>query len=129
MTRYMSSSVERFQNLEIDATTFGHREHIEIAFEMLDAYDFIEALSRYASTIKALTEKHGVPEKYNATITFAFMSLIAERRLHCDAKLFDDFLSTNDDLLEGNILSNWYSRSRLASAEAKQLFLLPDISH
>jgi len=95
---------------------------------MLAVYDFTEAVSRYALTLKALTAKLGVPEKYNATVTFALMSIIAERRDATKSELFSDFISVNSDLLKGNPLLSLYSQARLSSEVARRVFVLPDLN-
>lgn len=118
--------IEQFEKLQISAPHFGHKEHVEIAYEMLARYDFVDACNRYASTIRAMAAQHGAPEKYNTTITFAFMSVIAERKSLKDHGDVAQFLADNADLLDKNFLMNWYTPERLASAEARVQFLLPD---
>lgn len=122
-----AEAVLRFQRLDINTPEFGHREHVEIAFMMLELYDFVEACSRYASTIKAMAEACGAPEKFNATITFAFMSLIAERKSLKTTSDLQAFLDENPGLLEKDVLSQWYSVERLTSERAREQFLLPDL--
>ncbi|MEM6809806.1 MAG: hypothetical protein AAGA41_00260 [Pseudomonadota bacterium] len=116
----------RFENLEIPAPDFHHEDHVKVAFEMLEAYDFLEASTRYATTIRTMACRVGVPEKFNVTITLAFMSLVAERKSLCPAADLDTFLAKNNDLLDKHVLRRWYSDERLTSAKARRLFLLPD---
>lgn len=73
-----------------------------------------------------MAEHVGVAEKYNATITFAFMSLIAERKSLSPSDDFESFLESNPDLLDKSVLRRWYSEKRLFSALARKQFLLPD---
>ena len=116
----------RIEQHQLPPEDFHHRDHVLVAFTMLSQYDFVEACSRYASTIRAMAEKAGAPEKFNATITFAFMSIIAERRARRPELGLDKFLATNADLLDRQLLSCWYSSERLQSACARSQFLLPD---
>lgn len=105
---------------------FGHRDHVGVAYEALRQGDFFDAACRVASGIRSLTERAGVPGKFNATITWAFLSLIAERMgttEHTDA---EDFIRRNPDLGNGSALSPWYSRARLTSDLARSVALLPD---
>lgn len=118
--------LDEFEQLEIDAPEFHHRDHVRVAYEILEKYDFVDACARYARTIRAMAEKVGVPEKFNATITFAFMSLIAERKGQADTPGFESFLTLNPDLLDKDLLTNWYSKERLTSLVARKQFLLPD---
>lgn len=116
----------RFEGLDIKPSEFGHEDHVRTAYEMLDHYDFVDACSRYALTIKAMADSAGAPKKYNATITFAFMSLIAERKSKVDCAGADAFLRANPDLLERRVLHAWYTAERLTSDLARKQFLLPD---
>lgn len=121
-----SNLLTQFECLEISAPDFRHSDHLQVAYEMLDKYDFVDSCSLYARTIRAMAESVGVPEKYNATITFAFMSLVAERKGQSINPDFDSFLAANPDLLDKNLLHSWYSRERLGSTAARRQFLLPD---
>lgn len=118
--------LEQFEGLEISAPDFHHMDHIKVAYSMLEKYDFIDALVRYASTIRAMAESVGVPEKYNVTITFAFMSLVAERMVNSNFDNVDAFLASNQDLFDKNIVTARYSPERLTSVIARNQFLLPD---
>ncbi len=118
--------LQRFETFEIPAPDFHHEDHIRVAYEMLDQYDFVEACARYAKTIRAMAESVGALEKFNTTITIAFMSLVAERKAEFVGGSADAFLSTYPELLDKTLLSKLYSDGRLHSASARQLFLLPD---
>lgn len=126
MTPAEIALLDAFENLEIPAPEFRHADHVRVAFAMLDKYDFADACSRYVNTIKRMAEAVGVPEKYNATITFAFMSVIAERKAFSDAEHAEAFMMANPDLLGKDVLSGWYSKDRMTSAIARSQFLLPD---
>ena len=107
-------------------------QSVEGAIGPLDPDEIQDAkrlIKQSYENIKAIAEKHGAPEKYNATITFAFMSIVAERKAKCEHATFVDFLSNNKDLLERSLLESWYSQHRLTSAIAKQQFLLPDVTN
>ncbi|WP_221450562.1 hypothetical protein [Pseudoteredinibacter isoporae] len=93
---------------------------------MLDRYEFMDAMTRYASTIRTMAESVGAPEKYNLTITVAFMSVIAERMASTRYHNVDEFLDSNPDLLNGDMLSRWYSSERINSPLAHGQFVLPD---
>jgi len=105
---------------------FRHRDHVGIAFEALRHRDFFDAARLYAEGLRSVAKRAGVPEKFNATITWAFLSLIAERmqaEVYSDA---EDFLSQNGALLDKGLLSAWYSPERIDSQLAHRTVLLPD---
>lgn len=125
MTVQYSELLAQFEACAVDAASFGHREHIQVAFEMLQKYSYIEACARYSHAINALATNAGVPDKFNVTITFAFLSLIAERIYATSWSDFEAFLSQNEDLLSKDALSKWYSSDELQSEFARTHFLLP----
>jgi len=124
MTDY-KEMLTRFQRCEIDPAGFHHADHVGVAYEALSRHGFFTALQIYADGLMALVEKAGVPEKFNATVTFAYMSAIAERMRSAPAKTAADFIAANPVLLSGEVLSR-YSPERLQSDLARQVALLPD---
>ena len=117
-----------FEAQTLDPAAFKHRDHVAAAFEMLRRYEFLEASAKYAACIRGIAEKAGIPEKFNATITTAFLSLIAERMEAVDYDDFAAFEEANGDLASMAVLYRWYSKERLTSATARKLFLLPDLT-
>lgn len=120
-----SELLRRFEAHDVEAATFDHEQHVRVAFEMLARYGFLEASTRYIAAIQAIATEAGVPEKFNMTITLAFLALIAERAsrsVDCD---FDEFIAWNPDLLSRTVLDRWYSAERLQSDLARRQFLLP----
>ena len=126
MTSDYADLTRSFEAQDLDASRFRHTDHIGVAYEMLRQHDFIEATARYAENIRSIAEKAGAHDKFNATITFAFMSLIAERMETTEHRDYDDFIARNADLKSKDILQKWYSPERLHSASARRVFLLPD---
>ncbi len=126
MIKVESDLLDRFEGFEIPPQDFGHYDHLAVAYAMLERYDFMEACARCASTIQAMAIGAGAPKKFNATITIAFLSLIAERKSKTDSHNLKSFLASNPDLLKKDVLKTWYSNDRLHSALARKQFLLPD---
>ena len=117
-----------FEAHEIDNTAFYHADHVRVAFDLLSKYDFIDASAIYAKGIRTLAAKAGAPKKFNLTITYAFMSLIAERLANCPSLDFDAFVRTNTDLMSKDVLMKWYDSERLNTDAARQIFLLPGVA-
>ena len=115
-----------FEAQEIDNTAFHHADHVRVAFDLLRKYDFIDAASIYAKGIRALATKAGAPRKFNLTITYAFISLIAERMDSNPSVTFDAFVVRNSDLMSKDVLMRWYDRDRLNADKARSIFLLPN---
>ncbi len=122
----MTTALTRaFEAHEIDNSAFDHPAHVQVAFELLKKYDIIDASAIYAKGIRALAAKAGAPEKFNLTITYAFMSLIAERMDQAPHEGFDAFIAANPDMMDKTVLGRWYGADRLHSATARNIFLLP----
>ena len=120
------STADQFEAGELSAPEFHHHDHVRVAFAMLGKYEFIEATAKYAAGIRRMALDVGLPEKYNATITFAFMSLIAERMAAAEFADADAFIVANPDLMRPDVLSRWYSDLRLHGSAARAGFVLPD---
>jgi len=119
-------TLEDFLSLDFDVAAFGHREHVYAAWLALSEFGDREGAERYAQTLRSLTVKLGVPDKYHETITRFYLMLIGERlRQHRD-DAWQDFEARNTDLFDKGLLSRYYSGARIQSTEAHRHFLLPD---
>ncbi|MDP6675772.1 MAG: hypothetical protein QGH93_13105 [Gammaproteobacteria bacterium] len=123
----MTDLADKFLTLELDVSEFGHKAHVQVAFELLCRCRFMEATTLYADRLADITRQIGLPEKFNMTVTVAFMGLIAERIQDVPAENFSDFIAQNPDLLDSRVLSRWYSKERLSSSLSRSVFLLPDL--
>ena len=91
-------TIERFEAGDIDPATFDHEAHIYVAWQYIGTYARDDAIARFDGALRRLTEKIGATEKYNATITWLFLLLIAER-----ARAGEDwfaFRTRNSDLFD-----------------------------
>lgn len=125
-------TIAQFEALQVDPERFDHSAHIFVAWSYLRERDLMTSIDRYRSTLKRLTRKLGVPDKYNETITWFFMILVAERMEKKPSAAWEEFVLQNSDLFAAKpgVLERFYTRSRLNSATARQQFLLPDrVSH
>ncbi|MFA3917297.1 hypothetical protein [Ruegeria hyattellae] len=104
---------------------FTHRAHLGVAYEILSRHEVFEAMAIYAGGLRTLTEAAGVPEKFNATVTFAFLSLIAERMAQASYDSVEAFLTQNPDLLSKGLLDGYFSSDALSSPLARRVPLLP----
>lgn len=121
----ISDITQAFEAQTIGNATFRHAEHVHVAYDLLGKYDFIDAAATYAKGVRAMATKAGAPEKFNLTITYAFMSLIAERLATTGHHNFEEFASQNPDLMSKGVLDRWYATDRLYSDNARRMFLLP----
>ncbi|MEM9063397.1 MAG: hypothetical protein AAGD13_23300 [Pseudomonadota bacterium] len=122
----IADKASTFEQGGLDAAAFSHRDHIAVAIGLLQRYRFTKAADIYASRIDEMACAAGAPDKFNTTITLAFLGLIAERMQTTPHTDFDVFLERNPDLLDRSVLARWYGADRLMSDLAKRIFLLPD---
>lgn len=120
-------SIARFRLGCIAPDTFTHGEHLRMAFVMLHRYEFLEAALYYSRALRRMCARAGHPEKFNQTLTIAFLSLIAERIAADPCAEFEAFVAGNPDLMNAGMLARHYSAQRLSGAIARRTFLLPDL--
>ncbi|MGI9512007.1 MAG: hypothetical protein ACR2OL_03820 [Anderseniella sp.] len=118
--------LQRLRAGTLDPKYFAHSDHVGVAYEALARHDYMEAVSIMSGGIKALAAAAGDASKFNATITVAFVSLIAERMQTSPHDNAADFLRRNADLTGPAALAPWYSRERITSPMARSIALLPD---
>ena len=126
MTDKFSNLLNQMRTDSLHACDFSHADHIGVAFQALEEEPFFEALALFARGIQGAADRSGAHDKFSATVTLAFMSLIAERRLADDYADAADFVRRNGDLRRKGLLDAWYSPARLASPAAREIALLPD---
>ncbi len=106
-------------------TGFSHREHLRLAFAMLERHPFGETLELFALGLKRMTANAGQPLAYHQTRTVAFLALVAERRLRQPGTSWEEFIAANADLAEKHCLEFWYEAEELDSDLARRTFILP----
>lgn len=113
----------------LDASQFRHRDHVKVAWLYLRALPLPTALERFTAALKRFAALNGAAERYNATITWAYLLLIHERMaLPGGRTSWEAFAARNDDLLspQKTFLARYYREETLSSARARSTFLFPD---
>lgn len=128
MTASYAEKLDALERGTLDPRAFTHRDHIGVAYTALTQGDCFSAAARVAHGIRQMAVRAGEPEKFNATITWAFVSLIAERMATTTHDGADDFIRRNPDLARRSALAPWYSERHLRSDLARSVVLLPDLS-
>jgi hypothetical protein len=124
--------VEQFEQGLAPGGSFGHVDHIRVAFAYLSRYPTLEALQKFSAALQRFAAAQGKPSLYHETITWAYVFLIRERMLRSGQPLtWEEFAETNPDLLTweretGGILARYYQPETLKSGAARAAFLLPD---
>ena len=121
-------TIEQFEAGEIDGRSFGHEAHLYLAWCYLQQEELLQAISRYRAALQRLTRRLGAEAKYHETITWIYLVAIAERLEARPDADWAGFRRANPDLFEPvpRWLGGYYSPGRLASAQARRRFVLPD---
>jgi hypothetical protein len=115
-----------FESATLTAGGFHHVEHVRVAWLYLQRFEPAAALARFDANIRRLAAAHGAPQRYHATITWAFLFLIRER--FEPGESWEEFAARSGDLLApaNAVLGRYYSSELLAGDRARAGFLLPD---
>lgn len=122
--------VVAFENATVDPKDFGHRAHVYVAWCYLKELTLEQALPRYVEHLQALTRKLGVPHKYHATVTWAYMVLLHEliREPEAAEMSFDALMLRYPKVLDPRAaLGGHYDESELGSERARRYFVLPGV--
>lgn len=104
---------------------FTHRVHLKTAWACLRGVPFEDGAPRFVRLLRAFTAKHGVEAKFHATITWAFLALVAERIAEHPALEFDAFLHAHPELADPRLIAARYAPGVLESDRARAVFMLP----
>jgi hypothetical protein len=119
--------VRAFESASIDPAGFGHREHLYVAWCYLRALSLEDALARYVRHLRQLAAALGAPEKFHATMTWAYVVLLHDAMERAPGASFDDLLAKNPAICDhhAGALYAHYDRAELDADEARRRFVLP----
>jgi hypothetical protein len=107
---------------------FGHREHIHLAYIAVQRYGPARAAEVVAGWIRHLAAYQRAPQKFHATVTRAWVEIVAHHMAAAPAQDFAAFAVTYPALLDKRLLTRHYSSRVLASPAAKTGWLEPDLA-
>lgn len=106
---------------------FDHRAHLRAAFCLGRRRPFLEACVAMRDGLRHIAARAGKPGLYHETITVAFMSLVSQRAAERPDLDWPAFLDAHPGLMDRALLGRWYAADTLASAHARERFVLPDV--
>lgn len=117
-----------FEDCSLDPKLFDHRNHLRLGWLYLQELPPAVAIEKFTSGLRRFTRHVGATAKYNETISWFYMLLIAERQQKKPSNTFDEFAAFNPDLLAPGapLLKHAYKPETLGSEQARQTFMLPD---
>jgi hypothetical protein len=122
--------ISRFETGGVPPEAFHHADHVRLGFAYLSEYSPLLALEKFSAAIRQFAASVGKPDRYNETITFAYLFLIREKMALCSDANWDEFAQKNPELLvwKNGMLDRYYRPETLKSEFARNVFVLPDRS-
>ncbi|WP_034261551.1 hypothetical protein [Actinospica robiniae] len=110
------------------AEHFAHRQHVHLTFLVIRRYGTSMAIGLVSNGIQMVARYAGAPQKYNATVSRAWVELIGHHVEHSAATDFETFAAHNPELLDKRLLTRFYRSATLACAEARTGWIAPDLA-
>jgi hypothetical protein len=110
------------------AKRFGHREHVHLTWLAVRRHGTAEAIRVVSVGIRTTARYAGHPQKYNATVSRAWVELVAFHLAQRPASSFDNFVAGTPDLLDKRLLARFYHPATLATRAARVGWVAPDRS-
>jgi hypothetical protein len=117
---------ELFEQVTADGRGFGHRQHIHLTWLAVRRHGIDEAIAVVSDGIQQTARYAGVPQKYNATVSRAWVQAVGYHAAEHPTDDFAAFVQANAALLDKRLLSRFYSSTVLASAAARSGWVAPD---
>lgn len=110
------------------AERFGHRQHVQLTWLAVRRYGTAGAVELVSDGIRRTARYAGAPQKYNATVSRAWVELVGHHTGHSDAADFDTFADRNPALLDKKLLTRFYRPATLAGTPARTGWVAPDLA-
>lgn len=114
------------ERCELAAVDFDHVAHVRAGYLYLCAHGFGGAIERMSAAIRRYAAHLGATDKYNETVTVAWIALIRQHMSERGAAGgWPAFRAANPELFARGVLDRYYDRPVLDSALARRTFVLP----
>ena len=113
----------------VDPAVFSHRDHVRVAWLLIERFPLENALQRFEAGARDLATRAGVPEKYHVTITRALMQIIAADQARGAGQSCAEYCASNPPVLQDalSVLLRHYSKDRIFSDAARTTWCEPDL--
>ena len=108
------------------AERFGHRQHVHLTWLAVRRYGTAAAIVLVSDGIQGAARYAGAPQKYNATVSRAWVELVGHHAEHSTAADFDTFADQHSVLLDKRLLTRFYRSTTLAGDAAGAGWVEPD---
>lgn len=124
----MTAFAELMAEVMSAAPRFGHRQHVHLTWLAVRRHGTTAAVDLVGEGIQGVARYAGAPQKYNATVSRAWVELVGHHAEHDAAADFDTFADRSPALLDKRLLARFYRATTLASAAARTGWVEPDLA-
>jgi hypothetical protein len=110
------------------ADWFGHRQHVYLTWLAVRRCGTAAAVRLVSDGIQGAARYAGAPQKYNATVSRAWVELVGHHASQPGTADFGSFADQNPALLDKRLLSRFYRSPTLASTAARASWVEPDLA-
>lgn len=110
------------------AERFGHRQHVHLTWLAVRRYGTTAAIGLVSDGIQRTARYAGAPQKYNVTVSRAWVELVGHHAGAPASESFDSFARQHPALLDKRLLSRFYRPSTLAGEQARSGWVEPDLA-
>jgi hypothetical protein len=116
------------QEVMADADRFGHRQHVHLTWLAVRRHGTDAAVDLVSDGIRETAAYAGRPQKYHATISRAWVELVAHHVHELPEADFAEYVARSPALLDKRLLTRFYSSRTLASVPARTGWVEPDVA-
>jgi len=128
MTHGERAALDAFRAGTLPTSAFHHADHVRMAWVYVRAFGLESATRQFVDDLKRFAVAKGAPRLYHATITHAYLTILAERVALTPTDAWASFAAAHPDLLrwKPGVLDDYYSPDHLWCEAARTGFLRPD---
>lgn len=119
---------ELMNEVMASAERFGHREHIHLTWLAVREFGVSAAVALVSDGIQRTARYAGAPQKYNATVSRAWVELVGHHATESPDGDFASFASDHAALLDKRLLTRFYRPGTLARPGARRGWIEPDLA-
>jgi hypothetical protein len=119
---------ELMEEVMASAERFGHRQHVHLTWLAVRRCGTAAAIGLISDGIQGAARYAGAPQKYNATVSRAWVELVGHHASRSGTADFGTFTDQHPALLDKKLLGRFYRSSTLASTTAKTTWVEPDLA-
>jgi hypothetical protein len=106
---------------------FGHRDHLRVAWLVIERHGPELAAEIVGARLKAMAVARGVAPLYNETMTRFWIRLLAHVREATAATAIDEAIERVPMLLDRNLAQRHWSRTAMFGPEGRAMWVEPDL--